>query len=155
MRFLNNNSDDFWGIPCLFNHINDNDSEYENVRIVNYITFANRIRSQGLRLITVELVNQNQDFQIKPCYSDILIQVKQNTLLWQKECLLNMAITYLPKCCKYVCWLDSDILFLDSNWIDLARNKMKNANVIQLFKNINYLNSKISLDVISNPENDL
>jgi hypothetical protein len=37
--------------------------------------------------------------------------------LWQKERLLNLALHRVPSHCRYVVWVDGDIVFADPDWL--------------------------------------
>jgi len=44
------------------------------------------------------------------------IGVRDKTLIWVKENLINIAVSRLPQDWKYVAWIDSDVFFRNSNW---------------------------------------
>ena len=49
--------------------------------------------------------------------------------LWQKERLLNIAIENLPKTVEKVMWLDSDLIFLNDDWVaETASDPSPNPN---------------------------
>ena len=45
-----------------------------------------------------------------------VIQVRGPDVLWQKERLLNIAVSRLPARARKVAWLDGDLLFADPDW---------------------------------------
>lgn len=57
-----------------------------------------------------------------------------NSLLWNKEAVLNKMIKELPDYIKYVFWLDTDLIFLNDDWlrdsVDLLR---RGASAVQPF----------------------
>lgn len=86
----------------------------------NYDLFMDGMRKDGVKCITVECAFGDEPFEL-PDSLDV-IKVRAKTLLWQKERLLNLAASWLPASCKYVAWLDCDILFDNPNWgPDLVR----------------------------------
>lgn len=86
----------------------------------NYDLFMEGMRKDGVKCITVECAFGDEPFEL-PDSLDV-IKVRAKTLLWQKERLLNLAASWLPESCKYVAWLDCDILFENPNWgSDLVR----------------------------------
>lgn len=108
-----------------------NPSKYQT-RKKNYDIFMEGIQKAGVTCITVECAFGNDEFEL-PESIDV-IRVRSNTLLWQKERLLNLAASWLPKSCKYVAWLDCDIIFKNKNWArDLCR-VMKTHKVAQVFE---------------------
>ncbi|MFZ6766519.1 hypothetical protein ACO0LM_05485 [Undibacterium sp. Di26W] len=80
----------------------------------NYDAFMQGMRAAGVTCITVECAFGDASFEL-PAALDVL-QVRSSTLLWQKERLLNLAASWLPASCRYVAWLDCDILFDNKNW---------------------------------------
>jgi hypothetical protein len=81
----------------------------------NYDVFMQGMRSVGVTCITVECAFGDAAFEL-PAAVDVL-QLRSATLLWQKERLLNLAASWLPASCRYVAWLDCDILFDNKNWV--------------------------------------
>lgn len=80
----------------------------------NYDLFMEGMRKDGVTCLTVECAFGDEPFEL-PDSLDV-IKVRSKTLLWQKERLLNLAASWLPASCKYVAWLDCDILFDNPNW---------------------------------------
>ncbi|HEX7640761.1 MAG TPA: hypothetical protein VF472_00995 [Burkholderiaceae bacterium] len=98
----------------------------------NYERFIAGIRAAGIACITVECAFGEQEFELPPA-ADIL-QVRCETLVWQKERLLNLAAGWLPPQCQYVAWLDCDILFKRKRWArDLVR-VLQTHQVAQVFE---------------------
>lgn len=98
----------------------------------NYDVFMEGMRRAGVTCVTVECAFGNEPFEL-PESLDV-IQVRAKTLLWQKERLLNLAASWLPKNCKYVAWLDCDIVFDNKEWArDLVR-LLKSHKVAQVFE---------------------
>ncbi|MFH1726901.1 MAG: hypothetical protein ABIA04_00595 [Pseudomonadota bacterium] len=119
----------FWGITTYFSY-SKNDIRYKNYQI-----FRENSKKQGLQLITIELAKTNKSFQlIKEKDAEILIQLKSDSVLWQKERFLNIALNKLPKTCKYVCAIDCDIVINDKNWISKSIEALKKHKAIQPFK---------------------
>lgn len=124
MKTLNG---ELWAITCFFNPI-----KYKN-KLDNYLIFANNLKRQGVKLLTVELVFNENNFQLQKEHSDILIQVKTESVMWQKERLLNLGLENLPNSCDKVAWLDADVLIEDDAWSDKASDLLEKYKVIQLF----------------------
>ncbi|MBB4865349.1 hypothetical protein HNP46_004230 [Pseudomonas nitritireducens] len=80
----------------------------------NYDRFMAGMRKAGVPCITVECAFGDAPFEL-PESLDV-IHVRSETLVWQKERLLNLAASWLPESCKYVAWLDCDILFDNPRW---------------------------------------
>lgn len=98
-------------------------------RLSNYRHFRACLRAP---LVTVELSFDGQ-FDLVKDDADILVQITGGAVLWQKERLLNVALKAIPPDVQDVAWIDCDVLFERTDWIDDARDRLKQSNVIQLF----------------------
>ena len=117
-------SDKFWAITSYFNPIG-----YKN-RLKNYRFFRQRL---AMPLVAVEL-SFGGGFQLQPGDADALIQVHDGDVLWQKERLLNIALAAVPDECDKIAWLDSDVLFEDSDWVERAGRLLEQFALVQLFE---------------------
>jgi len=118
---------EFWAITVLFNP-----AGYHN-KLDNYRLFRDSLKKQGLKLLTVELVFDQQDFQLAEADAEKLIQLRGNAqhMMWQKEALLNIALSHLPDGCDKVAWLDADIIFQDSGWGNETAALLEQYKVVQ------------------------
>jgi len=98
----------------------------------SYDIFAFSMRSAGIPVITVECAFGDEPFEL-PESLDV-VRVRTDSLLWQKERLLNLAASWLPKECTSVAWLDCDILFKNADWAVNAAQMLKTHAVVQLFE---------------------
>lgn len=98
----------------------------------NYDLFMAGMRRSGVSCITVECAFSGQDFEL-PDSLDVM-RVRADALLWQKERLLNLAASWLPPSCRYVAWLDCDILFDNPNWAGELIAVLKQKQVAQVFE---------------------
>src|SRR5688500_17208469 len=103
-------SEALWAITCYFNPVG-----YRR-RLENYRTFRQRLK---VPLVTVEL-SLDERFQLASGDADILVQLQNPSILWQKERLLNVALESLPDGCDKVAWLDCDIVFESYDWAERA-----------------------------------
>lgn len=101
-------------------------------RRANYDRFRQGIRDAGVPCITVECAFGDAPFELPPALD--LVQVRAGSLLWQKERLLNLAASWLPRQCKVVAWLDCDILFDNENWPEELLRVMRTHQVAQVFE---------------------
>jgi hypothetical protein len=115
-------------ITCRFNPVT-----YE-VPIKNYLRFRELLGD--IALTTVEL-SFNNEFKIPDA---IHIKGKERHLMWQKENLLNIALKSLPDEVKAVAWIDSDIIFEDSDWHSKAWQALQDYDLIQLFSESHDMN---------------
>jgi len=123
----------FWGMTTFFNP-----AGYGN-KAVNYRKFRESLRRQGLKLVCVELAFNDKPFELKNDDAEILIQVRSNSIMWQKERLLNIAFKNLPPDCDKVAWIDCDIIFNNDDWIKEAAELLERFIIVQLFSFIAYL----------------
>jgi hypothetical protein len=103
----------------------------------NYFIFADQLKRQNVRLITVECAFNGGPFYI-PGGPDVH-RLRSNSIMWQKERLINYGVTKLPPECKYYAWIDCDVIFHSDDWAQQACDKLKTADVIQLFKKVYYM----------------
>lgn len=98
----------------------------------NYDLFARAMRRSGIQCITVECAFGDEPFEL-PDRPDV-IQIRNETLLWQKERLLNLAASWLPRHYEYVAWVDCDVIFTNPNWARDTARLLKTHNIAQLFE---------------------
>ncbi|MCU6501973.1 hypothetical protein LPN04_29695 [Rugamonas sp. A1-17] len=98
----------------------------------NYDLFIDGMQRAKVPCITVECAFGDGPFEL-PASLDV-VQVRSQALLWQKERLLNLAASWLPRSCKYVAWLDCDILFDNSQWVGDLLSVMRRHKVAQVFE---------------------
>jgi len=121
-----------WAITSYFNPMG------YRTRSVNYGIFLRHLKMQRVPLLTVEQGHRGR-FELTSEDATCLVQVPSEDVMWQKECLLNLALRSLPADCDKVVWLDSDILFEEDDWPRRAAAALENATLIQLFSRAYYL----------------
>lgn len=128
LKIKNKKISELWGITTFFNP-----SNYQ-VRYKNYRKFRQNSKLQGLKLVAIEL-SFDGNFELKEGKdADILIKLKCKSVLWQKERLLNLALTKLPKICSKVCWIDADLIFANRNWVYQTSKLLDHYKVVQPFQ---------------------
>jgi hypothetical protein len=120
---------EIWAITCFFNP-----SGYKQ-RYRNFRIFRERL---SVPLIAVEL-GYGSDFELRDGDADVLLQLRGSSVLWQKECLLNIALSRVPRTVPVVAWLDCDIIFEHSDWAAQAVEHLRQKSLIQLFSEAQYL----------------
>ena len=113
-----------WGITSYFNPVG-----YRRRRL-NYRVFRERLQ---VPLIAVEC-SFGGGFELTPRDADVLIQIREGDVMWQKERLLNVALQALPPECTAVAWLDSDVVFRDDDWPGRAMTALQDAAIVHLFR---------------------
>ncbi len=101
-------------------------------RRVNYDVFASLLRRSGIPVLTVECAFGDEGFDL-PERSDV-VKVRSRSLLWQKERLLNLAISWLPPSCTHVAWLDCDLVFRNPSWARGTLAALRESAVVQVFE---------------------
>lgn len=61
------------------------------------------------------------------------IPVSSDSVIWNKENLINIAISKLPSDWEYVAWVDGDIVFNNENWVVDTINVLDEHAVCQLW----------------------
>jgi hypothetical protein len=122
--------DEFWVITPFFNP-----AKYHSL-LNNYFCFSENLKKQNINLLTVECAFNDDKFQIPS--TENVVRLKSNSIMWQKERLINYGVEQLPSSCKYFAWVDCDIFFPDG-WDELAVKSLEKNDLIQLFKKIYHL----------------
>jgi hypothetical protein len=115
-----------WAITTYFNPVG-----YAR-RHLNYRRFRMAL---PVPLLAVEL-SFSTKFDLTPADADILMQVSGRSVLWQKERLLNLALTRLPKAVEFVAWLDCDIALDIPRWPENAIRLLEDVPLLQLFSRL-------------------
>lgn len=113
-----------WAITSFFNP-----AGFQR-RLVNFRIFREAL---GVPLVAVEL-SFGRPFELRPDDADIVVQLHGGDVLWQKERLLNIAVEQLPSDCRYVAWVDADVIFADPNWHADACNILERFPSAHLFR---------------------
>ena len=112
-----------WAITCFFNP-----AGYRR-RVQNYRWFREKL---SVPLITVEL-SFNGQFTLGPADADILVQLTQGDIMFQKERLLNIALKRVPIDCSAIAWLDCDVVFASRDWPEQTLKALERFAIVQLF----------------------
>ncbi len=98
-----------------------------------YDTFIASMRASRQNVLTVECAFGEDSFEL-PEAPDV-VRVRSDSLLWQKERLINIGAQYLPASCKYVAWVDCDILFENRSWaVETCELLKDSCTIVQLFE---------------------
>ena len=135
--------DNFYVITTFFNPNNSKN------KLLNYKFFRNKLKEQGLKLITVECAFKEKKHIFTKEDADILIQVRSNSILWQRERLVNIALDNLPQDCDKIAWLDADIVILDDNWANEAAKLLDKYHFVKPFSEALRLTKEDSKKIIN------
>lgn len=98
----------------------------------NFDIFAASLRNAGINLLVVECAFGDGEFELPELLDTV--RVRSRSLMWQKERLLNLAASWLPASCRYVAWLDCDILFMNPAWAVNTCELLSTHAVVQVFE---------------------
>jgi len=113
-----------WAITSFFNP-----AGYQR-RLENYQVFRKHL---GVPVVTAELSYDGQ-FALRESDADILLRLNGADVMWQKERLLNLAVDSLPDECKYIAWIDCDVIFEKPDWAEAAMEALETFNLVHLFQ---------------------
>jgi len=114
-------------VTCYFNPAGS------EKRLVNYYHFAECMRRAGVPLLTVELAFHGHDHHIDSRWGEVY-RVKANSVMWQKERLLNLAIELMVAWgYRKIAWLDADIEFIGDEWPQRIVEALDRNHVCQVF----------------------
>ncbi len=108
-------------------------------RLDNFRVFRRRLATP---LIAVELAF-GSGFDLAEGDADVLIQLRDGDVMFQKERLLNVALAALPHECQAVAWLDCDIIFEDDGWPERTLEALEHIRLVQLFESFHELPAEV------------
>lgn len=123
LKNLINYDSPIWSITSYYNPV------HYRRRLSNFKEFRKFL---NVPLLVVEL-GFGGVFELCKEDADIVISISGDSILWQKERLLNIAIRNLPPHVRYIAWLDCDIVLGRKEWPQLAIEALKRKQVVQLF----------------------
>jgi hypothetical protein len=115
-----------------------NPAHYKS-KSINYRAFRNHIKRQNVKLLTIECAFGDEGFELTDDDADIMIRVRSNSKIWQKERLLNIAIKKIPSEYTKFCIADCDIIFQNDNWASETSVLLDTYCVVQPFEYCCYL----------------
>lgn len=118
-----------WAVTSYFNPVG-----YRR-KLPNYREFRKRL---DVPLVAVAH-SQDGSGELGPSDADILVKVRGGDVMWQKERLLNLAISHLPKECEYIAWIDCDVVFGRSDWAAAAMRELDRTPLCQLYRTVYHI----------------
>lgn len=113
-------------VCCYFNPF-----KYKK-KYLNFIEFHSNLQTQGVDIQVVELAYGEDLSSLPPNINAITLNSDQ--ILWHKENLLNIGIKKLiSEGYENIAWLDSDVIFKDSHWVEDTIHCLQIYNLCQLF----------------------
>lgn len=116
---------DLWVITSFFNSQN-----YATKR-ANYNEFIDSLERSGINYLVIECAFGDQPFTLPSSHR--VLHVRAQSILWQKERLLNIATSHLPVSCTKVAWVDCDVLFENELWAVETSQFLECQTIVQPF----------------------
>jgi hypothetical protein len=117
----------FYVVTCISNPV-----RYRS-RYHLYRKFAEHITQLGGKLYTVELATGDRPFEVTQADDPTDIQLRSRSEIWQKENMINIAISRLPSDWQYVAWVDADVTFQRSDIINETVQQLQHYDFVQMF----------------------
>jgi hypothetical protein len=118
-------ADDLFIISTFFNPANF------QAKLTNFQIFSASLSSANLNWLVVECAFGGADF-VLPASSHV-VRVRSEGILWQKERLLNVALSHVPERYEKIAWLDCDLLFERQDWAVQTSALLNDYPVVQCF----------------------
>lgn len=99
----------------------------------NHFEFAQQFEAWGMRenLFTIELIlDEDEGVGADMVYHG----ERPKHCLWQKETMINAAVSQLHTDYDAVAWIDGDIIFEDASWVKKLEAKLQTHRIVQLFE---------------------
>lgn len=115
------------GVTCCY----FNPCGYKS-KFKNFLKFYSHLRSQTTNIQIIELLRGDNYLSLPDHFNTFKVRAKG--CLWRKENLLNIGIDILL-CEGYenIAWLDSDVIFSDTDWPQKTIMHLQSNNLCQLF----------------------
>lgn len=118
---------DTWVIACYANPLGF------RTRRRNFHYFAEALRAQNANLLVVEMTGPDGAFELDG-HDFAVVRLRGNGFIWQKERMLNVALSHLPSACRKVVWADADVLFENDEWLGATSRALEQYTVVQPFE---------------------
>ena len=123
-----NLSDPVYVVTTVFNPIRFNS------RWRLYNKFAHHVTTSGGILYTVEVALGDREFSVTTSNNPCHLQLRSREIIWHKERALNLLIHRLPANWKYLAWVDADVTFVRTDWINEIRHQLQVYDILQPWK---------------------
>jgi hypothetical protein len=87
--------------------------------------------SDGAKVTVVECAYGDHSHQLANLPGATHIPVRARTLVWNKECLLNIGVSRLPLEARHIATLDADIHFRKRGWVEETIHALQLYPVVQ------------------------
>lgn len=101
-----------------------------NSRYDLFKKFECHMADSGVTLYVVECVYGKRPFVLQGGTANH-IGVRADTMVWNKECLMNIGLQRLPDDWRYMAWIDADVTFRNKTWAMDTINALQHYAVVQ------------------------
>lgn len=130
-----------WALTSYFN------PAHYHTKLRNFKAFHQSLK---MPLVIAELIINNQESDLSDYLSStedpgntIHLQIHGNSIMWQKERLLNLALARVPATVDHIAWIDCDILFHNPVWHEKMVEALRTNPLVQGFSRVMHLPPKI------------
>lgn len=109
-----------------------------------YLDFAARCEAGGLPLFTVECAFRDGEFEIPD--DPAVLRVRARDAMWQKERLLNLALSHIPLRYTKLVSLDFDVIFENPMWAAETSRLLEEFPLLQPFESAIWLPKDVNAD---------
>lgn len=106
----------------------------------NYRRFRDGLDRQNVNPWIVEVAFGNDAFVLPA--GEVALQLRSNSVLWQKEAALNAVIRSLPAKYDKVAWIDADLIFEEDDWSHRVSTALDEFSLVQCFSEASLLDKE-------------
>jgi hypothetical protein len=98
-----------------------------------YREFEKYVQASGATLITIEAGFGERGFHVTDAANPSHIQVSNSHEIWQKERMIEIAKSRLPRDARYIATVDADVRFERPDWAEETIHMLQHHSVVQMF----------------------
>ena len=118
-------------VCCYFNPCN-----YIS-KYFNFLNFYLKIsKVENVDVFVIESFDKNSKFRLNENIENVH-SIYCQEIYWHKEQLLNKLLNKHKKDYPYIGWVDGDVEFKNSNWVDNILTKLETNEIVQICREIN------------------
>lgn len=108
-------------------------------RYRNFWNFQKHITDSGAHLVTVELTYGSELFHCTSASDPWSVQLRCSDMMFHKENLGNKGLHRLPVGAKYVAFIDADMMFTRTDWVQETLHQLQHFDAVQMFSHLSDL----------------
>ena len=120
--------DKLYVLTCI-----SNPSGY-NSRVKLYNDFEKYVNKEpNAELYTVELIYPSKKYSVTSSENPRHLQLVGDDVIWCKENILNLLRGKLPASARFIAWIDADVIYARTDWVEATVEKLKTCDFVQMF----------------------